>query len=380
MTRRKKRRAPPPSRAELDGIAIEQIESVARTVHRTVKAYDNPTLSFPQRSLSNVTYDPRVGYFELGDGISERTLTVNTAKSFAQMLLMMQFSRSMIRIDDYSTKRDAYYVSKNWGDARFVEQPESDTVIDDIEAMFARYGVTREQLRFVADAHGGSVAGQLVVIDRDPVTGADVFIDVTALGSGSWTIPTDVEGLRFETSAKFVLVIETQGVFERLNRARFWKQHNCIQIAMAGVPSRACRRFVRRLSDEMSLPVYVFTDCDPYGFANIYRTFKVGSGNAAHMNRFFSVPGASFLGVTPQDIIDYKLPTHPMGEVDFKRSRDALKNDPFFSSHRRWTKAFKQLVAGGQRAEQQAFAAHGLDYVYTTYLPQKLADVKAFLP
>ena len=45
----------------------------------------------------------------------------------------------------------------------------------------------------------------------------------------------------------------------------------------------------------------------PYGFANIYRTLKAGSGNAAHINRFFCVPRAQFLGVTPQDIIDYGL-------------------------------------------------------------------------
>ena len=88
---------------------------------------------------------------------------------------------------------------------------------------------------------------------------------------------------------------------------------------MGGVPTRACRRFIRGLSDEMNLPVYVFTDGDMYGYANIYRTLKVGSGNAAHINEYFCVPRAKFLGVTPQDIIDYKLPTHPLKEVDIKR-------------------------------------------------------------
>ena len=40
---------------------------------------------------------------------------------------------------------------------------------------------------------------------------------------------------------------------------------------MGGVPTRSCRRFVRLLSEQCKLPVYAFTDCDPYGFANIYR-------------------------------------------------------------------------------------------------------------
>ena len=43
----------------------------------------------------------------------------------------------------------------------------------------------------------------------------------------------------------------------------------------------------------------------------------------------FCVPQAKFLGVTPQDILDYNLPTHPLKDVDIKRAKDALKNDPF---------------------------------------------------
>ena len=43
------------------------------------------------------------------------------------------------------------------------------------------------------------------VIDRDPATNEDVRIDCRALGSGSYTVPSLVEGLRFETDAKFIL-------------------------------------------------------------------------------------------------------------------------------------------------------------------------------
>ena len=374
------RKKPALTRAELDAVTMESIESMAESVHKKIQGGQKPTLSFPVRSLANVDYDSDVGYLKIGDATSERTLTYNTAKSFAQTLLLMEFARSQIRTDRHSTKREAYYISKNWGEARFDEQPESDTVLDDIEAMFAARGVTREQLRFTAEEHGGSVAGELVVIDPAGENGADVFIDCTAFGSGSYSIPTDVEGLRFETAAKFILCIETGGSFDRLHRARFWKKHKCILVAMGGVPSRACRRFVRKLSDQVGIPVYAFTDCDPYGFANIYRTLKVGSGNAAHINQFFCVPRATFLGVTPQDIVDYKLPTHPLQDVDIKRGKDAIKNDPFFQSHKVWVKAIDQLIDAGHRAEQQAFAAHGLDYVHDVYLPQKLADVKAFLP
>ena len=189
-----------------------------------------------------------------------------------------------------------------------------------------------------------------------------------------------MEQLEFETSARFILLIETGGMFQRLQSHRFWERSNCILIEMGGVPTRAVRRFVRRLSDEKKLPVYAFVDCDPYGIANIYRTIKVGSGSAAHVNKFFCVPATRFLGVTPQDIIDYDLPTHPLKDVDIKRAKDALKNDPFFRSQPKWREALEQLIKMGVRAEQQALAKWGLNYVIDEYLPRKLEHPERFLP
>jgi len=240
--------------------------------------------------------------------------------------------------------------------------------------------VSREQLRFVPDEHGGAVAGRLVVLDPDRETGEIERIDCTRFGSGAYSIPSSVEHLSFETDAKFILAIETGGIFQRLQSHKFWQTANCILVSMAGVPTRATRRFIRKLSDECRLPVYAFVDCDPYGISNIYRTLKVGSGNAAHLSQFFCVPQARFLGVTPQDIVDYQLPTHPLVDVDIKRARDALKNDPFFKAHKPWQKAMDQLLKMGVRAEQQALAKWGLNYVIEEYLPRKLDQTASFLP
>jgi DNA topoisomerase-6 subunit A len=363
-----------------DGLVVKAVDDVANVVHRSIGAKRKPELDFPVRSLANVKYDEKVGYFEIGKSKAVRTLTVNTAKSFAQTLRMMAFSKEQIEKDRQATKREAYYVSKNWGDAAFDEQDESDTVMDDVEAMFSVYGVNREMMRFKAEEHGGSVAGALTIIDRNRKTGAPIRIDCTNFGSGAYTVPSSVEHLKFETKAKFVLVIETGGTFERLNDGEFWRTQNCILVEMGGVPTRACRRFIRRLGEEAKIPVYAFTDCDPYGFANIYRTLKVGSGNAAHINQFFCVPKASFLGVSPQDIVDYKLPTHPLKDIDVKRAQDALKNDPFYEVHPKWKHAVEQLLKMGVRAEQQAFAKFGLDFVMEEYLPRKLKEPKRFLP
>ena len=356
---------------------LTSIRDSADEIRRKILARKKPTMKFPVRSLANVRYHPQRGFFEIAGQKKERTLTVNTVKTFAQTLRMIALSKELVESDDIATKREAYYVSKNWEDARFTEQPESDTVMDDVEAFF---GVNREQLGFIPEEKGGDVAGRLTVIDHDRDTGKELRIDCTKFGSGAYSIPISVEHLQYETDADFILVIETAGMFQRLVKHNYWKKANCILISMGGVPTRACRRFIRRLADFKRIPVYVFVDGDPYGITNIYRTLKVGSGNAAHLNEFFCVPQAKFLGITPKDIVDYKLPTHPLKDVDVKRARDAIKNDPFIRHHKDWISAIEYLVRMGVRAEQQALAKHGLNYVIDTYLPEKLKHPERFLP
>ncbi len=365
-----------------DKTTLGAIADTASRIHTTIRRQKAPELAMPVRSLSNVRYNKKVGFFEIGKNKKIRSLTVNTVKTFAQTLKMMALSRNLVQDNDFATKRDAYYQSKNWGDARFKDQPESDTVMDDIEAMFSVDGVSREQLRFVPDQHGGAVAGALTVIDRDMETGEPIEIDCTRFGSGAYSVPSWVEHLQFKTKAKFILCIETQGMFQRLASHKYWQHANCILISMGGVPTRACRRFVRILSESAKIPVYAFTDCDPYGIANIYRTLKVGSGNAAHINQFFCVPNATFMGLTPFDIQEFGLSkaTHPLGKEDIKRANDALKNDPFFQSYPQWQKAIKHMLKSEVRAEQQALSLHGLNFVLEEYLPYKLKNIDKFLP
>ncbi|MFH1440256.1 MAG: DNA topoisomerase IV subunit A [Candidatus Woesearchaeota archaeon] len=356
---------------------IKEIKEISTGIFNMIIKKKLPSLNMPIRSLNNVSYNTKIGYFEIIGKMKERTLTASTIKTFAQSLKMMGMSKELVETNDIATKREAYYVSKNWGEARFNEQSESDNVMDDVEAMLM---VNREQIGFIPEEKGGDIAGKLVVIDKDQETGKELRIDCTKFGSGAYSIPSSVEHLKFETEAKFILAIETAGMFQRLVKHKYWKKANCILISMGGVPTRACRRFIRILSDAKKLPVYVFTDGDPYGYGSIYRTLKVGSGNAAHINKYFCVPNAQFIGITPRDIIDYKLPTHPLKDVDIKKIKDLIKNDPFVQHHKPWQKALEDMAKMKKRSEQQALAKWGLNYVIDKYLPDKLKDHKTWLP
>jgi DNA topoisomerase VI subunit A len=357
---------------------IEKLKKTAQIVLNNIDLLKKPELDSPIRSLSNVKYDEKEGYFKIQGKVKTRTLTASTIKTFAQTLKMMGLSKELVETNDIATKRDAYYQSKGgWGTAGFKEQSESDSIMDDLEAMV---GVNREQLGFIPDEDGSAVTGKLIIIDKDPLSGEKVEVDCSKFGTGGYSIPNTVEHFKFKTKAKFILAIETSGMFQRLVYHKFWDTKNCILVSLKGVPSRATRRFIRKLSDEHDLPVYVFTDGDPYGFFSIYRTLKVGSGNAAHINKFFCVPKAQFLGVTPQDIEDYSLPTHPLKDVDIKKIKDVLKNDPFCQHSKEWQKALKKMAKMKVRVEQQAFASKSLNYVLDTYLPEKLKNRKTWLP
>lgn len=360
--------------------ASRQITEVTKKMYEDVmKKGKKPDMKFPVRSLSNVKYDTKRGHFEILGKMVTRSLSYTTVKTFAQsMRLLATTKNDLLDQDDIAGKREVYYNSKSWGECRFDAQPESDTLLDDMEAML---GINREQLGYIPEERGGDVCGRLTVIDQDTRTGKPVKIRCDQMGSGAWSVPSRVEHLKFETKAKFILVVETASLFQRLVHHRFYEKANCILVSMSGVPTRACRRFLRRLADDAGLEVLAFTDGDPYGYCNIYRTLKAGSGQAAHINRYFCVPQIKFLGVTPQDIIDYKLEdaAHPLEDVDIKRAKDALKNDPFIRHHKAWQNALNQMLKMGVRIEQQAFAKYGLNFVLDTYLPEKLKK-KDFLP
>ena len=88
--------------SRLDGLTIDLICDSANNVHKHISRKKKPDLSFPIRSLKNVSYSTRKGYFEIGNSTKVRTLTVNTVKSFAQTLRMMGLSKELVETNDFA--------------------------------------------------------------------------------------------------------------------------------------------------------------------------------------------------------------------------------------------------------------------------------------
>ena len=169
------------------------------------------------------------------------------------------------------------------------------------------------------------------------------------------------------TKAKRVIAIESGGMFTRLIEERAFEKFNAILIHTGGQAPRATRRMLRRLRYELDLPVYIFTDGDPWGM-HIAMVIISGSANAAHI-KGLTTPDAEWIGVHATDIIDYDLPSEPFNDKDRKRIKE-LGKDPRYKS-KEWQKQIKVFKKIQKKAEQQAFSRHGLSYVVEKYLVDK---------
>jgi DNA topoisomerase-6 subunit A len=98
-----------------------------------------------------------------------------------------------------------------------------------------------------------------------------------------------------------------------------------------------------------------------------------GSANAAHL-RELNTPDAKWSGVWATDIVNYKLPTDPLDEVDMKRLSE-LQRDPRYVDPL-WRREIKTFMKIGRKAEQEAFSRYGLTYIVDEYLPAKLEETK----
>ena len=95
-----------------------------------------------------------------------------------------------------------------------------------------------------------------------------------------------------------------------------------------------------------------------------------GSANAAHL-RDLNTPDAVWSGVWASDIVEYKLPTDPLDEVDIKRLYE-LQKDPRYQNDPIWQREIKMFLKIKRKTELEAFSRYGLTYIVDEYLPTKL--------
>lgn len=350
---------------------ISRLVGLADNVLGQVEKNKSPTLHVPSRTLSNVHYDERKKIVRLGDDKTTRSFfNASMAKKFMQTFLVADACRELVESGKTTSIRDLYYMTKHslgsTKDNTFEEQSESDPIIEDLEVTV---NSLREELHLFA-SNKGAMAGELTLVD------AGDTIDLRRVGSGGWSVPSIVEQdvIQFKKcDAQYVILVEKDAVWRRFNEDKFWRKNKCIIVHGGGQPPRGVRRLLRRMNEELKLPVYVLVDNDPWGFY-IYSVVKQGSINLAYESMRMAVPGARFVGLSSFDREKYDLPSNvtiKLDDTDIARTKQMLSYKWFDKP--KWRRELEHMVKSGVKLELEALSAKGISFITEEYFPRKLA-------
>ncbi len=374
-----KRARPRATKTDDEEIPVVRADALAPTLDLAEQIYEQldsgeiPRMRLPLRTKQNLAFQSREGVWRLGKAMGTRSARkLDGALMLLRTFYLVDFINEMSRDQKTSTLRELYYISEAWEDAKFHSEDESNLLIEDLEVMCSRL---REDFRLHPEENGASVIGDLTIKERNRKGVVKRINCRDDVGDGGYSLPFNVEKEKIEfvgTGAKFVIAIECGGMVDRLAENNFDEEQDAILVHLKGQPARSTRRFLKRIAEELKLPVVVFTDGDPWSF-RIYASVAYGAIKTAHLSNYLATPSAEFLGVTASDIENYKLPSDTLSEQDV-RALQAELTDPRFGTAE-WRSEIELMLKNGKKAEQQSLAKYGLNYVTEHYLPEKLTEM-----
>lgn len=353
------------SQAERHRLTIEKsLTQLGNLIYDQIDNCEFPWIHMQSRSIENIFYDPNVRQYVLGDRMIRRhSRNVRHIRPFTQLVWTAWFAKELVSQRKTSTLREVYYSARGQRDIEFTAQQESDNIINDLEVALNR---AREDFHIFPEERS-AMFGDLTIEYTVPGYEGRTM-NLTDHPDGVMIGPALTSSEFVRTSADKILVIEKGAMFTRLVEERAHEKFNAILIHTAGQSPRATRGIIHRLNKDHKLPVYIFTDGDPWG-VHIAMVIISGSANAAHL-RGLATPDAKWIGVWGSDILDYKLPTEPLTEFDHKRLLE-LKSDPRYKD-KLWQDELDIFLKIEQKAELEAFSRYGLTYIVDEYLPAKL--------
>ena len=320
----------------------------------------NAAFRIPSRGSENVGYDNNSRMMLLGSNVVDRQFRhLSSVQSVVQLTGLMRYVSEILATDKHATKRHLFYRDVNL----FGNQRVSDGLIEDLGALLR---VSRNSMNVIASAKG-KVIGRLSFTE-----GGDHIDCSKGLGGHSVTPMLDqVENLN--SDAEFVLVIEKDAVFQDLAEDKFFNYIPCILVTASGQPDMATRMFIKKLHEDLHLPILGFLDADPYGL-DILRVYSIGSKALSFESVELAVPEIRWLGLLPSDIEEYRIPKSvliKMTDNDIKRADDLLEED-FVKSRPEWQKQILIMKNTREKAEIQALASKDWRFMTGTYLPNKI--------
>lgn len=371
---------------------IQSIKDVCSMIISDLENAKRPQIKSIKESADNAIYDFKKGILVAGDKKNTVELNVTSIKKMTRMLLVAEILIQNVSMGVTNQKREIYYRLKNslkgkkdYEEINFHNQDECDAVIDELCGMVNKM---REDFNVFANDRGGSTYSNALIITERLADGTTATIDLSAMGTSAYTPKNKPQDLTLSIKKgkkiDYCLLIESEGTLSTFNsNGYFLKNQNAMMVATGGQASMATRAFLKRIQDQLKIPIYAYLDLDAYSVAGILRSAKSGAFNSLIRSEDFSAPDIKLLGVLPSDIKKYDLDFQKVNDKEpaeyraLKRAEDAIKNDPFFKDKRnkKYTEIVQWLLKEKVRCEQQSYfggAIGGKYDVNDPYIAEKI--------
>lgn len=261
-----------------------RLESLIVDIVRQIMSSNSFEFTIPNRGASNQKYLEDVDRIVLGDKISKRQfLNTSHVRKTAITTRVIELVHEVLSKGIHITKRDLFYTDVKL----FKDQGESDAVLDDVACMA---GCTRTSLHVIASDKG-------LVVGRIQYREAGDPIDCTRMGIAGKAIPPYIDRITdIKSDAEFIILVEKEAVYLRLAEDRFYNKYPCIVITGKGQPDVATRLFLRKIRDELKIPVLALVDSDPYGL-KILSVYCSGSKQMSYDSNHLTTADIKWLGV-----------------------------------------------------------------------------------
>ncbi|KAH9547964.1 hypothetical protein CY35_11G062900 [Sphagnum magellanicum] len=330
--------------------AIEPLSMVCRT-SRNTEAHDR---FFGQ------------GCIYLSDAVYDKSFTrKNGENSYCRVWKLLELCYKLLGLGKDVTQRELFYMLLTDAAAKVESQAQVNESIQDVVALLR---CDRRSLGILASSKG-SVVGRLVIEEA----GGDI-VDCSRLGSSAHVISGDLNlQQKFQSDARYILVVEKDAIFQRLVEDRFFQSVPSIIITAKGYPDLASRALLHRLHKEFpSLPIVALVDWNPGGLA-ILCTFKFGSIRMG-LEAPKYVCDVKWLGLRQRDIQTYVPKEAFVNLEDRDRTlANSLLTSKMLKNQEEYKGEILEMLVSGQKAEIEALYAHGYNFL-TRFITQKLVQ------
>ncbi|XP_026487443.2 meiotic recombination protein SPO11 [Vanessa tameamea] len=343
---------------------IKKIEKILEDINNIAQSGSTPKLIIRNQSLwSNCIYDLDRVTLKSSQVAKTSTLIYSNADDksrFNTIVFVLTKAHELLSKNLSVTRRELFYQNIS----RFRSQSKLDVGVRDMCCLLE---TPPWSLGIVATAKG-LIAGPLKMFNADGTV-------VDCMASGGILVPQDISGIKeFQSTAKFILVVEKDAIFQKLlDEGALVRLGPVIILTGKGYPDVCTRQLLCRVVKELRLKALALVDYDPHGY-EIFLTYKYGSLAQSHLSDTLACSSLLLLGVLPDDVTTLV----PKGArlhltVLDKRKLISLIKRPYLESPSgiRIKEDLTGMLASGMKAEIEAVASTTAA-LCDCYLPSKI--------